>query len=85
MRKPNRSPTGEPIIALPYLCLLKLEASRPQDLADLSRMLGGADDAMLDEARRVVDSYRGADRDDVASLIVLGKLEYAAEQQQRDE
>lgn len=82
---PNRSPTGEPVIALSYLVLLKLAASRPQDLADLSRMLGAADDVALDDVRRAVDRYRGADRDDLESLIVLGKLEFATEPERGEE
>lgn len=78
---PNSSPTGEPVIALPYLVLLKLAASHPRDIADLSRMLGAADDATLDAVRRAVQRYRGADRDDLESLIVPGKLEFTAEQE----
>lgn len=76
---PNRTPTGEPVIALPYLVLLKLAASRPQDLGDLSRMLGGADDATLDQVRRIVERHRSADRDDLESLVTLGKLEFDVE------
>lgn len=83
VRTPNRSATGEPIVALPYLVLLKLAASRPQDLADLSRMLGGAAEATLDEVRHIVETYRGADRDDLESLITLGRLEFEAGQDDR--
>lgn len=82
---PNRSGTGEPVIALPYLVLLKLAASRPRDLADLSRMLGGADTATLDEVRRTVAILRGADSEDLESLVVLGKLEFQVEQDRRSE
>lgn len=44
---PNYSPDGLPVIALPYLVLMKLLASRSQDLADISRMLGGATESEL--------------------------------------
>lgn len=75
---PNRSPAGEPVIALPYLVLLKLAASRAQDLADVSRMLGAADDAALADVRRAVQAYRPEDSADLESLIALGRLELAA-------
>ena len=78
VRTPNRSPAGEPVIALPYLVLMKLVASRPQDLADLSRMLGAADEAMLDQVREAVRMYRPEDSADLESLITLGRLELAA-------
>lgn len=75
IERPNCSPTGEPVIALPYLALMKLAASRPQDLADLARMLAGASDAVLDEVRAVVRRYRPTDADDLESLVHLGRLE----------
>ena len=76
---PKRSPTGEPVIALPYLVLMKLAASRPQDLADLSRMLGLADEATLRQVRDTVATYRGEDAADLERLITLGKLELAGD------
>ena len=44
---PNYAPDGLPVIDLPYLVLMKLAASRTQDLADVSRMLGLADEITL--------------------------------------
>lgn len=76
---PNRSPTGDPVIALPYLVLMKLAASRPQDLADLSRMLGVADEPTLQHVRAAVRRYRAEDSADLESLIALGRLELAVE------
>ena len=64
-----------PVIALPYLVMLKMEASRTIDLGDLSRMLGLASDAQLAEVRRVVARFMPADRDDLETLIYLGQLE----------
>ncbi len=75
VQTPNRSPTGEPVIALPYLVLMKLAASRSQDLADISRMLGTADERTLQEVRNVVRAHRSADEADLESLIMLGRLE----------
>lgn len=71
----SRAPDGSAVIPLPYLVLMKLAASRAQDVADLTRMLGQADDAALDEVRSVVEGYRPEDREDVESLIALGRLE----------
>lgn len=76
VRQPNRSPDGLPVIALPYLVLLKLAASRSQDVADLTRMLGQADETTRDQIRAVVRTYRPEDADDVESMIILGDLEF---------
>jgi hypothetical protein len=80
VQSPNFSPEGEPVVALPYLVLMKLAASRPQDLADLSRMLGQADAGVLGQVRTAVHTYRPEDAEDVESLITLGQLELAGDQ-----
>ncbi|AGY60198.1 hypothetical protein [Gloeobacter kilaueensis] len=72
---PNVSPDGLPVIALPYLVLMKLLSSRGVDIGDLSRMLGQADDQALDEIRAVVGTYLADAAEDLESLIVLGRLE----------
>jgi len=72
---PNYNPNGLPIIALPYLVLMKLQASRSQDLADVSRMLGGTQESDLQEVRKVVRVYLPDAAEDLESLIALGKLE----------
>jgi len=76
LRAPVRGKDGLPYIALPYLVLMKLGASRAQDLADISRMLGGAGDEAIEQARRLVRLYRSQDIEDLNSLIRLGQLEY---------
>ncbi|MCA9981019.1 MAG: hypothetical protein KDD89_09300, partial [Anaerolineales bacterium] len=73
-----QDPAGYPVLALPYLVLMKLGASRVQDMADVSRMLGWADEEMLAEVRRVVARYNPADKDDLESLIFLGRQERGA-------
>jgi hypothetical protein len=70
--------TGLPFVALPYLVLLKLDASRAQDVADLSRMLGAAAEPALDEVRQVVGRYMPDALDDVESLRAIGQLEHGA-------
>jgi len=73
---PQMSPDELPIIALPYLVILKLQASRAQDIADISRMLGAADENTLSSVRAQVLTYLPDAVEDLESLIVLGKLEY---------
>ncbi len=71
----NRDAEGFPILTLPYLTLMKLLASRVQDLADVSRMLGLASDADLDRVRSTVREHAPDLVDDLESLIALGRLE----------
>lgn len=66
---------AQPVISLPYLVLMKLEASRTTDISDISRMLGQASDVDLDEVRKVVEMYDSNSVEDLESLIELGKLE----------
>jgi hypothetical protein len=74
--QPVEGPTGLPTIALPYLVLMKLQASRVQDLADITRMLGAADEPALQQVRSVINTYMPDALEDVESMIVLGRLEY---------
>lgn len=66
---------GYPVLRLPYLILMKLQAGRTQDWADVSRMLGWAEDKDLDEVRAVIKEYSPEDIDDLESLIFIGKKE----------
>jgi hypothetical protein len=72
---PNYAPDGLPIIDLPYLILMKLSASRTQDLADVSRMLGLANETKLIQIRAIVKQYLANAEEDLESFIILGKLE----------
>ncbi len=71
-----RGPDGLPYVTLPYLTLMKLSAGRLQDLADISRMLGAANDDTLKAVIRTVKRYRPQDIEDLENMIQLGKLEY---------
>lgn len=71
----RRAPDGLPVIDLPYLVLMKLEAGWAQDLADVSRMLGGAGEADLAAVREVVGAHLPEGTEDLESLIELGRLE----------
>lgn len=72
----NRDAADLPIVSLPFLVLLKLRASRAVDIGDLSRMLGGADEADLGEVRQVIMRYDPEALEDLESLIYLGHLEF---------
>lgn len=75
LSQPKIGPDGQPYIDLPWLILLKLTASRTQDLADCSRMLGEASEDVLEQVLDAVQAHQPADLDDVRSLIKLGQLE----------
>jgi hypothetical protein len=71
----RQDPAGYPVLDLPYLVIMKLAASRLQDTADLSRMLGLASDADLARVRQAVARYASDDLADLESLIYLGRYE----------
>ena len=71
----GQDPAGYPVIKLPYLVLMKMEAQRVRDLGDLGTMLGWASDADLDKVRAVVKQYAPEDLEDLESLIYIGKKE----------
>ncbi|MEA5618980.1 hypothetical protein VB711_14180 [Cronbergia sp. UHCC 0137] len=75
LNNPNYAADGLPIIDLPYLVLMKLIAGRSQDLADISRMLGGANDSQLQQVKKVINQYLPNAVEDLESLVILGKLE----------
>ncbi|MFZ5819725.1 MAG: hypothetical protein ACOYYJ_07475 [Chloroflexota bacterium] len=72
---PKQDPAGYPVVAMPYLIILKMAAQRPQDWADVARMLGWASEVDLDEVRAAVKKYTPEDLDDLESLIFIGKKE----------
>jgi hypothetical protein len=69
---------GLPVLPLGYLVLLKFRASRLQDVADMSRMLGQATADQLHEVRAVFQAWEPDGLEDVESLIALGQLEMKA-------
>jgi len=71
----SRDPAGYPVLSLPYLILMKLNAPRIRDWADIPRMLCFASDQQLDAVREVIACYSPDDKDDLEDLIVLGKRE----------
>ena len=75
MQPDQTDAAGYPVLGLPYLVLMKMETSRPQDLGDLSRMLGLAEEDDLEKVRAAVTRYMPDAADDLESLIYLGRLE----------
>jgi len=75
LAQPKKDPAGYPVIALPYLILLKMNAQRTRDMGDLGTMLGWASEAELGEVRAVVAKYSPEDSEDLESLIFIGKKE----------
>lgn len=67
---------GLPTLTLPYVVVMKLISARPQDSADISRMLGPASDPVLNQVRAVVRRGRPDDTEELEQLIALGKLEW---------
>lgn len=76
VREPVYDEAGLPTIRLPYLALMKLFAGRVQDIADITRMLGGADEGSLLQVRAAVAEYAPDAVEDVESMIRLGRMEY---------
>ena len=72
---PREDPAGYPVLDLPYLVLMKLESSRAQDTADVTRMLGLASDEELERVRKVVARYAPDALEDLEALIYLGQVE----------
>jgi hypothetical protein len=71
----NRDPQGLPVLPLPYLVLMKFQSGRLQDIADVARMLGQANEKMLEATRSLFKKVSPKDVEDLESLIRLGQLE----------
>lgn len=71
----NRDPQGLPVIPMPYLVLMKFQAGRVQDLADITRILGQASEDALVAVRAVFARWLPGDGEDLESLVRLGQLE----------
>lgn len=64
---------GDPVMALPYLVLMKMKAGRGIDIGDITRMLGRTEN--LSVVREVIKRYMPDATEDLESLIILGSLE----------
>jgi hypothetical protein len=75
----NRDAQGLPVLPLRYLVLMKFQAGRVQDLADVARMLGLAGEFDLAATRELFAGYAPDGLEDLESLINLGKMEVQGE------
>jgi len=69
------SPTGLPVVGLPYLVVMKLTSGTSGDLDDLARLLGGADASALDAVRAAVRAYQPVVAGDVERLVAASRRE----------
>ncbi len=72
----NRLVAGLPTLTLSCVVVMKLISARPQDSADISRMLGSATEETLDKVRTVVRRWRPQDAEELEQMIALGQLEW---------
>ena len=70
----NRDAQGLPVLPLPSLVLMKFQAGRVQDVADITRMLAQAGEETLATVRRLCAALRPEDMADLESLMALGQL-----------
>jgi len=75
LRSLEREPQGLPVLDLPDLVLMKVQAGRTQDLADAAPMLGAAAEPTRQEARDIFRRWLPDALEDLESLIALGRLE----------
>lgn len=75
---PTPDPAGLPTMPRPYLLLLKLQAGRTQDLADVQRLLRGTSTSDRGAMRLIVEQYAAELVEDYDALVTLADLEYGA-------
>ena len=75
LRSLGQDPQGLPVLDLPYLVLMKVQAGRAQDLADAARMLGAAPEPRHQATRDIFRRWFPEALEDLESLIALGRLE----------
>lgn len=73
----RQDPIGYPVLDLPYLVLMKMEASRSRDFGDLGTMLGLASEEELNRVRAVIRRHASDMVDDLESFIYIGKMEFS--------
>lgn len=73
---PSFDLAGLPVMPKPYLLLLKLQAGRTQDLADVQRLLARTTTEERAQLRAVVNQYAADLVEDFDALVMLADLEY---------
>jgi len=72
----NKRVMDLPTLTLPDVVFMKLISARPQDSADISRMLGSAPEQTLQALRAIVKQGRPDDAEDLEQMIAAGQLEF---------
>jgi hypothetical protein len=76
--RPATDPAGLPVLSRPYLVLLKLQAGRTQDLADVQRLLAHTPLTERGTIRELVLHLSPEFLEDYDSLCTLADLEFGA-------
>jgi hypothetical protein len=76
LAQPVADPAGYPVLGRPYLILLKLQAGRTQDLADVQRLLARVPQPERDSMRLLVLRYAPDLVEDYDALCMLADLEF---------
>ena len=75
---PSRDVAGYPVLGRPYLLLMKLQAGRTQDLADIQRLLAGTPASERATIRVLIEQQSPELVEDYVSLCTLADLEFGA-------
>jgi hypothetical protein len=76
LAQPVADPVGYPVLSRSYLILLKLQAGRTQDLADVQRLLAHVSSTEREAMRQLVLRYTPDLGEDYDSLCTLADLEF---------
>ena len=76
--QPGRDHAGLPVLPRAYLILMKLQAGRTQDLADIQRLLALTSVAERGVVRGVIEHYSAELLEDFDALIILANLEFGS-------
>jgi len=76
LAQPVYESAGYPVLSRPYLVLIKLQAGRTQDLADVQRLLGQTPSTERTAIRTLVETFSPELVEDYDSLVSLADLEF---------
>lgn len=78
---PAYDAAGYPVLARPYLILLKLTAGRTQDLADVQRLVAYTSEEERNAYRSLVAQEAPELGEDLEALFTLADLEFGAKEE----
>jgi hypothetical protein len=76
LAQPIYDSAGYPVLSRPYLVLIKLQAGRTQDLADVQRLLAQTPSIERKAIRTLVETFSPELVEDYDSLVTLADLEF---------